>query len=88
MRVCIRCLYLSLSFKWDIQYIYTQLVYVYIHKKNKKTQPFTGTLWFAVAVEVVVAALVLMYVEGYGTNEALPGKVLLRCCYGVAKSVC
>ena len=55
-------------------------MYVYIYKKTKKTQPFTGTLWFAVAVEVVVAALVLMYVEGYGTNEALPGKVLLRRC--------
>ena len=54
-------------------------MYIYT-KKTKKTQPFTGTLWFAVAVEVVVAALVLMYVEGYGTNEALPGKVLLRRC--------
>jgi hypothetical protein len=59
---------------WMCVCIHTH-IYIY-----KKTQPFTGTLWFAVAVEVVVAALVLMYVEGYGTNEALPGKVLLRCC--------
>ena len=79
--MCVSGVYIFLSLLNGISNTYIPNLCMYIYtKKTKKTQPFTGTLWFAVAVEVVVAALVLMYVEGYGTNEALPGKVLLRRC--------
>ena len=38
----------------------------------RRAQPFDPTMWLATVCEIVVCALLMMYVEGYGTNEGLP----------------